>query len=143
MDENLIGLTTDSIDVSCCPDYSTCCTHKIGKCTSHLGVVNDTCLGHEKSGDSSRVRLVLQDFLRTEPAKSLKAVGCTSPLQFLQERQFAFRGRDNKLPASLVRDLMCLAEAEHRVPALDTEAGLQRAWLVVETRMYHPLLCPL
>jgi hypothetical protein len=54
----------------------------VRKCARDQGVIDNSCLGHKKTGDPGRVRLNLPDFIRPKPSKSLEAIGQTAALEF-------------------------------------------------------------
>ena len=81
------------------------------------------------------MRLVLRDLRAGEQPETLQAIGAAALVDRLQARQLALVGGHDDLAAPFPADPVGVAEFLHEPRALDAEAGLQRAGLVVDAGM--------
>src|SRR5262249_15274486 len=88
------------------------------------------------------VRLVFRHLGARDGPETVEAIGSATLVDGLQPRQLALVGRHDDLAAPLPPDAMGVAELLHEPPALDAEAGLQRAGLVVDARMDDAAVVP-
>ena len=98
-------------------------------------VVDDPGLGHLEAGDPGSRRLDLGDLLSRQSPQAGQAVGVTTPFQFRQGRQLLLACCNDELAATLVGDLVALAEPVELLAAGGTGRRLGGAWAVVEAGM--------
>src|SRR5262249_59891116 len=88
------------------------------------------------------VRLVFRHLGARDGPETVEAIGSATLVDGLQPRQLALVGRHDDLAAPLPPDAMGVAELLHEPPALDAEAGPQRARPVVGARMDDAAVVP-
>src|ERR1035437_6169944 len=88
------------------------------------------------------MRLQLSHLRLTDPRESEHAVGPPPGLELVEPGKLGRLGRDDQLPAALVRDLVALAEGVEPAHPLHAQARLQRARAVVDAGVDHARVGP-
>jgi hypothetical protein len=119
------------------PDFPACRDDFLLHLRADPGVIDNALLRHQHRREPRRVRLAFAQFLGTQPAQPLQAVGGAALLQNPEPRDFVLAHGGDDLSANLVRDPLLPAEAGHLLDARRGHARLGRTRLVVEPRVQH------
>ena len=112
---------------------------ELGVHPTDLSVVGDRRRWDMERPEPAGVGLDLPELAGVEEETHTdQAIGLGSPPELIESGELVLRGREDQLPAYLVRYAMVATEPEHLLRPRHAEAGLERAGLVVDARVDDP-----
>src|SRR5204862_4744430 len=116
--------------------------HVVGHRPRHRAEVDDPGVGRVQAGDACAVRLELADLLGAQAAQARHLVGAAAALELVEARELALVQGDDDLAAALDGDAALVAVVVQARGALDAQARLERARLVVDAGVDDPGVVP-